>query len=164
MNVDLHYDQLRFARIKNIHDLRVGKKYAVCHVPMDNPYTMGVDPHMSIATVIDVRCWSFNEENGYPKGRGSHVSFSTLDDRVWKFHLERPSTLRSVLRPEDGMYRSWHHATDYGMSAKRDPYNYLLDIEALAAEKVNILPTTSVKFVISPVLEEERRWEASMYH
>ena len=163
--IQKHFDELRDRRVTSRKGIVVGKLYAVCHCPLDNPYTAGVAPFASIKKVVDVQFLSHNDIYNIPNRERLHqknpealarlFADDVLNEKVWMFRTEE------LPFPDGRTYVNWNHVSTYAQP-QGAPFNYLLDVSALEAEGIEILLTTSVKYVESDELREEREWERKL--
>ena len=161
MTTSIHFDKLRDRRVKGKDALVVGRNYLICHVPLDNPYTGGVNPDCHESKVIAVDLLSHNDI--HTKGReylfhdtealARVQACDSLNEKRWMFQVEGESIFR-----DGSKYTHWRHCVTY-VPEDGDTYNFLLDLEQLASEGVTVLRTTSETYVISDELRLEREME-----
>ena len=163
--IPVHYDLLRDRRIRRHEDLVPGRAYMSCHVPLDNPFTGGVDPGCFTLTLMSVAFRSHNDIHTHPykhrfrdqEALARVLADPVLNEKAWLYAYEYEGH-RGML------HTMWKYCTDHGMDGGEpevgpEPYNYLLDIYALAQAGIKVLPTTSVEYTMAESLREERDHE-----
>lgn len=157
----MFYDQLRDRRVRGHEKLVVGRSYLLCHVPLDNPYTAGVDPSCTERKIVEVRQISHNEI--HLKGREALYKNPEGVARMWDSELlnRQDWMFRTEEEPfRDGSeYINWHHCSTYASEDAGPTINYVLDLEALATEGIDVLRSTSVYYIMSEELRHDRDME-----
>lgn len=167
MSNAIHFDELSDRRIRTHDEIVIGERYLLCHVPMENPIRFGLLPYCSERRIIEIAYLSYNDIHGIPpkeifddpetpdRLRNSEV----LNTKHWSFRTqERPFS--------DGQpYINWHICTDQGLDlASETRYvNYLLPLDRLAQEGIEVLRTPSKPYVLSEELKEELEFDRRMY-
>lgn len=157
----MHYDKLRDWRVKGKDALVVGHRFLLCHVPLDNPYTFGVDPCCWERKIVDLKLLSFNDIHLIGKEANfrddAAVARMKADDvlteKVWMFRTEEEPF-------SDGReYVNWDHCATY-IPKDGTPCNFVLDLEHLERMGIAVIRETSVPFVMDEGLRRDREAEA----
>lgn len=145
MTVWKYYDQLRDLRVGRPSDLQIGKKYLQCHVPLDNPFTMGTQPFAQVVTLLTLEHKSFNEREVIPNKEGYEpevyealLASPDLNERRWTFEC----------RSDDGAI-TWNYCQDFGMVEGGTNMNYLLDVNDIYKAGIMVYMHTHVPYVMA---------------
>lgn len=116
--------------------------------------------------IVEVRQISHNEI--HLKGREAFYKDPETVARLWASDLlnRQDWMFRTEEEPfRDGSeYINWHHCSTYVSEDAGPTINYVLDLEALATEGIDVLRSTSVHYIISEELRHDRDMEDEWFN